>query len=158
MSKSATQRSPKPILLMTFNKGVNDETKLVVSHYDVDWSCYLGRQPHTLAYEIEKCDATAEGDVKIAAQYIEDNLEEIVATFAHTQLTQDHRDEFIRKWPRAKIVCRDEGSMGVARECAVSTGLGGMAHGGLGNKINICYYNKLEINETLCEYGETSCT
>lgn len=105
--------------------------------------------PH--AYEIKKCDATAEREVKIAAQYIDDNLKEIVATFAHPQLTQDHRDEFIRKWPRANLVCRDEGSKGVARECAVSTGLNGMAHGGLGNKVNICYYNLVDKNKKVCE-------
>ncbi len=50
------------------------------------------------AYKIKKCDATAEGEVKIAAQYIEDNLQAIVASFSHTQLTQDHRNEFVKKW------------------------------------------------------------
>ncbi len=100
------------------------------------------------ANSIRKCDEIAKGDISLAADYIDRRLKRITREFTH--LSKDNRDEFIRKWPRINIVCQDEGKKGKSRECLAAEGLGGMAHGGPGNKINICYYNRVDRNDTLC--------
>lgn len=106
-----------------------------------------------LAYSVKKCDASAEHDTIGAADYIDRRLQRIADEF--TLLSNDNRDEFVRKWPRINIVCQDEGPKGKSRECLNEQGLGGQAHGGLGNRINICYYNKVDSGDKLCDLVKT---
>jgi hypothetical protein len=100
------------------------------------------------AYSVNQCDQIAENDISVAADYIDRRTQRIADEFTH--ISKDNRDEFVQKWPRINIVCQDEGLQGKSRECLTAESLGGLAHGGLGNRVNICYYNRVDRGETLC--------
>lgn len=100
------------------------------------------------AYSIRQCDPIAEGDISLAGDYIDRRIRIITDQFTH--LSEANREEMRRKWPRINIVCQDEGQRGRSRECLLAQGRGGMAHGGLGNRVNICYYNLVDRGEGLC--------
>jgi hypothetical protein len=100
------------------------------------------------AYDVKQCDEIAENEIRVAADYITKRLQKIADQFTH--ISQDDRDEFVKKWPRITIVCRDEGQQGKSAKCLAKPGRGGMAHGGAGSRINVCYYNLLDQSDTLC--------
>ena len=60
-------------------------------------------------------------------------------------ISKADRDELVRKWSRINITCQDEGQTGKSRDCLANQGLGGFSHGGLGNQINLCYYNIFDL-------------
>ena len=101
-----------------------------------------------LAYSVNKCDQIAENDISVAADYIDRRTQRIADEFTH--ISQNNRDEFVRKWARINIVCQDEGPQGRSRQCLNEQSLNGLAHGGVGNRVNICYYNQVDRGETLC--------
>lgn len=103
------------------------------------------------AHSIKKCDDIARNAVELATDYIDANVDDIADQFTH--LSIDNRNEFKRKWPKFKIVCQDDGrNSGISRLCLSRPGLLGMAHGGPGNKVNICYYNLADNGtSTLCD-------
>ena len=100
------------------------------------------------AYSVHKCDEIAENDISVAADYIDRRLQRIADEFTH--ISKDNRDEFVRKWPRVNINCQDEGQHGKSRRCLIEVDTGGFSHGGPGNQINVCYYNSVDANLTLC--------
>jgi Cys-rich repeat protein len=100
------------------------------------------------AYTVKKCDPIAENDISVAADYVDRRLQDIADEFTH--ISQDNRDEFVRKWPRVDIVCQDEGQRGKSRTCLALADKGGFSHGGPGNRINVCYYNLVDSGATLC--------
>ncbi len=97
------------------------------------------------AADIKKCDGVAQADIAAAAGFIDQNLDAIIAQFTH--LSQKQRDEFKKKWPKVKVVCKDDGKS----RCLKKPGVGGYAHGGIGNKIRICYYNSVDANASKCD-------
>lgn len=105
------------------------------------------------AYTVKQCDEIAENEIKLAADYITKRLQKIVDEF--TNISKKDREEFVKKWPRVTIVCRDEGQTGKSADCIRSQDKYGMAHGGAGTRINICYYNLVDRNESLCALVNT---
>lgn len=101
------------------------------------------------AYSVNKCDQIAKNDISVAADYIDRRTQRIADELTH--ISKDNRDEFVRKWPRINIICQDEGQKGKSRECLTNQGLGGFSHGGPGNRVNICYYNRVDSGDTLCD-------
>lgn len=101
-----------------------------------------------LAYSVNQCDQVAKNDVSVAADYITRRIQRIADEFTH--ISKANRDELVRKWPRINIVCQDEGVHGNSRECLNDSGVKGLAHGGPGSKINVCYYNLFDENAQLC--------
>src|SRR3954465_835981 len=81
------------------------------------------------AYEFKDCDSTALSNLRPAANYIRDNMSSIVDQF--TFLTDQQRQEIVRKWPNMKIDCADNSS--ACRRHAWT----GHAHGGPGDQVNI---------------------
>jgi len=98
------------------------------------------------AYDINNCDATARADIKTAADFLEANMSTLVDRY--TFLTEEQRQEIIRKWARLKIRCADNDNT-----CSSNTL--GRAHGGPGNTINVCYYNEVRIGSSLCDLAQT---
>lgn len=82
------------------------------------------------AYQVQACDATAERDIRLAADWIGRRLSTIVSRYYF--LTSDSRQEILRKWPGLDIRCSDN--------VAQCSRFSGYAHGGLGNQVNLCYY------------------
>lgn len=82
------------------------------------------------AYEVTGCDAVAEQDVRAVADFLEQNMNVLVDRY--TFLSEQQRQEVVRKWVRLNIHCSDSQS-----ECKLAAGY---AHGGPGNRINLCYY------------------
>jgi hypothetical protein len=72
------------------------------------------------AYSVRRCDPIAEGDVSLAADYVNRRLQRLADQFTH--LSEANRDEFVRKWPRVDIVCQDEGLKNRSRECLAVSG------------------------------------
>lgn len=102
------------------------------------------------AIDIDKCDATAKSEILKVWGAMNSRLSATVARF--TWLDQKQRDELKRKWPKLKIDCEDD-----RNKCSKDTVTGdgfiitGFAHGGLGNTVNVCYYNLVEANLRLCD-------
>jgi hypothetical protein len=105
------------------------------------------------AYTVKQCDEIAENEIRVAADYITKRLQKITDEFTH--ISKDDREEFIRKWPRVTIACADEGQQGKSAQCLAKQGRYGMSHGGVGNRIHICYYNLVDSSETLCALVNT---
>lgn len=83
------------------------------------------------AYDIRNCDSVAESDIEVAADFLEENMSELVDSY--TFLTERQRQEVVRKWVRIKLRCS-----GKELKCDKFVG---HAHGGPGNRVNICYYS-----------------
>jgi len=98
------------------------------------------------AYDIHNCDATAKADIKAAADFLESDLSTLVDRY--TFLTEEQRQEIIRKWVRLNIRCADN-------ESTCSSDVLGRAHGGPGDAVNICYYTQVRLNKSLCDLAET---
>ncbi len=92
--------------------------------------CLFGASGRARAFEVTNCPPKADSDVKSAARFIEANMSAIVDPY--TFLSEEQRQEVVRKWVHLNIHCSDS-----EKEC---TGAGGYAHGGLGNRVNVCYY------------------
>jgi hypothetical protein len=102
----------------------------------------------SFAQSVFKCDTPANGNTRVAMNYISEHVQQLADQFTH--LSKANRDEFVRKWRKTTIVCQDEGTKGKSRECLNDAGRGGFSHGGLGNQINLCYYNLVDMGETMC--------
>ena len=96
-----------------------------------------------LAYTVNKCDEIAKNEISLTADYINRRIQRIEDEFTH--ISKADRDELVRKWSRINITCQDEGQTGKSRDCLANQGLGGFSHGGLGNQINLCYYNIFDL-------------
>ena len=82
------------------------------------------------AFTVESCSGPQSTDVLSAASFIDANLADMVADM--TFLNNRRQGEVLRKWPRLAIHC-------VERRGCRDSGVGGFAHGGLGNRVNVCY-------------------
>jgi Cys-rich repeat protein len=101
-----------------------------------------------LAYTVNQCDPIAKNDISLAADYVNRRTQRIADELTH--ISKDNREEFVRKWPRINIVCQDEGTKGKSRKCLNEQSTEGFAHGGPGNRVNVCYYNSVDNGGTLC--------
>lgn len=88
------------------------------------------------ALVISKCTAEARNDITAAHNFVKDRMDDVVSKF--TMLNTRQKDEFDRKWDRLRVDCEDNRS-----KCLRKPGVGGFAHGGLGNRVNICYSNMI---------------
>lgn len=95
-------------------------------------------------FKVKDCDADAKADIEAAHAFVAQRLNGVFNPM--TFLTPDQRDEMKRKWPKLTADCIDN-----RNKCFKEPRLGGLAHGGLGNQINICYYNLVDLNKTLCD-------
>ncbi len=95
------------------------------------------------AYKVTGCDYEEILGITPCAEFIQDNMNEIVALY--TFLTEEQRQEIIRKWVTLNIHCAKDGRN------ACSHGSLGVAHGGIGNRVNLCYQNMVLNNDSLCE-------
>lgn len=95
-------------------------------------------------FKIKDCDADAAADVALAYQFVANNLGKIFDPM--TFLTSAQRSEMKKKWGRITVDCVDN-----KKKCSSSSTLLGLAHGGLGNQVNVCYYNHVDLRHTLCE-------
>ncbi len=100
----------------------------------------LGAAARSSAFEVTNCPPKPGSDIRTAAEFINRNMSEIVDQY--TFLSEKQRQEIIRKWVGLNLHCSD--SRG---ECVTA---GGYAHGGPGNRVNICYYS-FGSGATLCE-------
>jgi Cys-rich repeat protein len=103
------------------------------------------------AQEITNCDAAARADIEAAAAFISGkptptssvgHMSQIVDQY--TFLTEQQRQEVVRKWVGLNIHCSDSETV-----CEGNTT--GRAHGSIGNRINICYYTAVRLGHTLCD-------
>jgi len=97
------------------------------------------------AIKVKQCTPPAEKSIKQAYKFVTRNLDGMVADMTWRNMTDRHRDEFKRKWDRLKAKCVDD-----RRKCINHSDRLGYAHGGIGNTVNICYFNMVELNSTFC--------
>ena len=96
------------------------------------------------SFKVKDCDADAAADVTEAYRFVANHLSAVFDPM--TFLTSKQRDEMKTKWGRLTADCIDNRS-----KCVNASGLLGRAHGGLGNQVNICYYNHVDAGASLCE-------
>lgn len=65
-------------------------------------------------------------------------------------LTSKQRDEMKEKWGRVTVECIDD-----KRTCVNKSGKGGHAHSGIGNRVNVCYYNHIGAGLSQCDLVNT---
>ena len=101
------------------------------------------------ALDIDKCDSTSKAEIQTVHAAMTKRVNATVARF--TWLTEKQRDELKEKWSKLKIDCEDDRNK-CSKDSVADDGLiiTGFAHGGLGNTVNVCYYNLVEANLTLC--------
>ncbi len=100
----------------------------------------LGAAARGSAFEVNNCPPKPQSDITAAARFINRNMSDIVDPY--TFLTEEQRQEIVRKWVGLNIRCSD-------REQACDK-FDGYAHGGPGNRVNICYYS-FGSGATLCD-------
>jgi len=88
------------------------------------------------AFKVKQCTPSAEDSIKQAYNFVTNNLDGIVAQMTWRNLTDKHRDEFKRKWEHLRARCVDD-----RKKCVKNSRIAGFAHGGIGNTVNICYFN-----------------
>ena len=96
------------------------------------------------SFKVKNCDADAAVDISEAYRFVANNLDVIFDPM--TFLTSKQRAEMKNKWGKLTVDCIDNKDA-----CVNRAGLGGRAHGGLGNQVNICYYNHVDNGDSLCE-------
>lgn len=103
------------------------------------------------AQEITNGNAAARADIEAAAAFISGkptptstvgHMSQIVDQY--TFLTEQQRQEVVRKWVGLNIHCSDS-------EAVCEGNTTGRAHGSIGNRINICYYTAVRLGHTLCD-------
>jgi hypothetical protein len=94
------------------------------------------------AVDIASCDSDGRTDLLASSAFIDSNLTKIVDLY--TFLDNQQQSEVLKKWPNIKIRCKERG------ECRTFGALG-VAHGGLGDTINICYLQAADAGEHLCD-------
>lgn len=99
-------------------------------------------------FKVKDCDSTAAGAIRSAHAFVQRNLTAIFDRMSFLDAKQ--RDEMKRKWPRLTADCIDN-----KPACAKKDGLGGRAHGGPGNQVNICYYNHVDLKLSMCDLVDT---
>lgn len=99
-------------------------------------------------FKTKKCTNVANNEIVKVYNAMSARVNQTVARF--TWLTKKQRDELKRKWPKLKVDCEDDKA-----RCAQRRSKGGFAHGGLGNRVNICYYNFVDNNLKLCDLAGT---
>jgi len=106
----------------------------------------LWAAPVTFAdsFKVKDCDADAAADITEAYRFVANNLNAVFNPM--TFLTSKQRTEMKDKWGKLTVDCIDN-----KNKCVNTSGLLGLAHGGLGNQVNICYYNHVDVGNTLCE-------
>jgi hypothetical protein len=99
--------------------------------------------------KLKECDPVAAAQMALASSFITNNLQEILRPMVY--LNEQQRAEFARKWPSMVLMCRDD-----RRTCVRNTHLG-FAHGGIGNRLNACYYNHVDshVEKKLCNLVDT---
>lgn len=95
-------------------------------------------------FKVVKCDPDAALEVTRAYRFVAAHKDAIFD--AMTYLTSKQRDEMKKKWGRVTIECVDD-----SRKCANRSRLNGYAHGGIGNRVNICYYNHVSRGDSQCD-------
>jgi hypothetical protein len=99
-------------------------------------------------YKVVKCDADGAVEISRAYRFVAENKDEIFD--AMTYLTTKQRDEMKEKWGRVTIECIDD-----KNTCVKKSGKGGHAHGGIGNRVNVCYYNHVSRGLSRCDLVNT---
>jgi len=102
------------------------------------------------AVKIKQCTPPAEDSIREAYKFVTNNLDGIVAQMTWKNLKDRHRNEFKRKWERLRVRCVDD-----RRKCVKNSRVAGFAHGGIGNTVNICYFNLVDLRGTFCSLVET---
>ena len=97
------------------------------------------------AFKVKQCTPPAEDAIEQAYNFVTNNLDGIVAKMTWKNLKDKHRDEFKRKWNRLRAKCVDN-----RRKCVKNSRVAGFAHGGIGNTVNICYFNMVDFGGTFC--------
>lgn len=100
------------------------------------------------SFKVKDCDADAAADVTLAYRFVANNLNAVFDPM--TFLTSKQRSEMKDKWGKLTADCIDN-----KNKCVNTSGLLGQAHGGLGNQVNLCYYNLVDSNASLCELVNT---
>jgi hypothetical protein len=102
------------------------------------------------ALDVDKCTIAAANEIKLAYSEMTPHLDTVISKL--TFVDAKDREELKRKWSKLKIDCEDDRKK-CSRAGVDDTGqwLGGYAHGGLGNTVNVCYYNLAEAGNTLCD-------
>lgn len=100
------------------------------------------------SFKVKDCDATAAADITEANRFVANNLHAIFDTMAF--LTSKQRTEMKDKWGKLTADCIDN-----SKKCVNKGRLLGRAHGGLGNQVNICYYNHVDLGDKLCDLAAT---
>jgi Cys-rich repeat protein len=104
----------------------------------------LGGATPAGAYEITNCPPWPTSDLRAAANFLRDNMSTLVDQY--TFLTERQRQEIVRKWVGLNIHCSDKEGM--------CDKFRGHAHGGPGNRVNICYYSYTSSDD-LCDLVST---
>lgn len=99
-------------------------------------------------YKVVKCDSAGAADLAQAYRVVAENKDAIFD--AMTYLTTRQRDEMKTKWGRVTLECVDD-----SRKCTNRGKLNGHAHGGIGNRVNVCYYNHVARRDSLCDLVNT---
>lgn len=100
------------------------------------------------SFKVKDCDADAAADITEAYRFVANNLNAIFDPM--TFLTSKQRAEMKDKWRKLTVDCIDNKT-----KCVNTSNVLGRAHGGLGNQVNICYYNHVDLGDTLCELVAT---
>ena len=96
------------------------------------------------SFKVKDCDANAAADVTEAYRFVANHLHGVFDPL--TYLTSAQRAEMKDKWGRLTADCIDE-----KNKCVSKGTLLGRAHGSLGNQVNLCYYNHVDLNLKLCD-------
>jgi hypothetical protein len=99
-------------------------------------------------FKVVKCDSAAAVDVTQAYRVVSENKDAVFD--AMTYLTTKQRDEMKTKWGKLTIECVDD-----SRKCTNRGALNGHSHGGIGNRVNVCYYNHVSRRDSLCDLVNT---
>ncbi|MEZ5727297.1 MAG: hypothetical protein R3E48_04345 [Burkholderiaceae bacterium] len=95
-------------------------------------------------FKVKNCEPVAETAVRKAHGFVSSNL---TALFnGMTFLTAKQRDEMKRKWSRMTVDCIDRKPV-----CFKKQNLNGRSHGGVGNEVNLCYFNRVDRGEKICD-------
>lgn len=90
--------------------------------------------------ETVKCSDAASADLAEAVSFVTDRLNRTVNLF--DGLSPRQKNEFIVKWPKMKLVCRDEGV-----RCRRSADAKRHEVGSLSNRVRLCYADTITLFE-----------
>jgi hypothetical protein len=93
--------------------------------------------------KLKHCDSVAAREVTVAYDFIVQHLNAIVDPMKY--LTPPQRSEVKQKFGDKVLKCRDD-----ARTCVNNATRLGQAHGGIGNAVNLCYYNHVDLDKDVC--------